>query len=93
MKTTLELEDIQAIAEKMVEIMLPLFNQRQEQKDNILTIDETSGLLGKSKGQIYQWVSDSRHGLSYFPFMKAGKTLRFSQKDIIEWMRKNGKTR
>ena len=67
MKTTLELEDIQAIAEKMVEIMLPLLNQRQGQNDTILSIDEASGLLGKSKGQIYQWVSDSRHGLNSFP--------------------------
>ena len=91
MKTTLEQEDIQAIAEKMVEIMLPLLNHRQEQKDNILTIDEASGLLGKSKGQVYQWVSDARHGLNTFPYLKAGKSLRFSQKAIIEWMQKNGK--
>jgi predicted DNA-binding transcriptional regulator AlpA len=93
MKTTLEPEDIQAIAEKMVEVMLPLLNRSQEQKDSILTIDQASGLLSKSKGQIYQWVSDSQHGLNTFPYLKAGKSLRFSQKDIIEWMRKNGKTR
>jgi predicted DNA-binding transcriptional regulator AlpA len=93
MKTTLEPEDIQAIAERMVEIMLPLLNQRQEQKDIILSIDEASGLLGKSKGQIYQWVSDSRHGLNTFPYLKAGKSLRFSQRSIIGWMQQNGKTR
>jgi predicted DNA-binding transcriptional regulator AlpA len=90
MKTTLEPEDIKAIAEKMVEIMLPLLNQRQEQQDTILSIDEASSLFGKSKGQIYRWVSDSRHGLNTFPYMKAGKTLRFSQKKFIEWMFKNG---
>jgi predicted DNA-binding transcriptional regulator AlpA len=93
MKTTFELEDIQAIAEKMVDIMLPLLNQRQEQKDSILGIDEASGLLGKSKGQIYQWVSDSSHGLNDFPFLKAGKSLRFSKTGIIQWMQKHGKTR
>jgi predicted DNA-binding transcriptional regulator AlpA len=93
MKTTLEAEDIQAIAERMVEIMLPLLNQSKEQKDNILSIDEASGLLGKSKGQIYQWVSDSRHGLNTFPYLKAGKSLRFSQRSIIGWMQQNGKTR
>ena len=91
MKTTLEQEDIQAIAEKMVAILLPLLSQNREQNDSILTIDEASRLLGKSKAQVYQWVSDSSHGLNTFPYLKAGKSLRFSQKAIIEWMQKNGK--
>ena len=91
MKTTLEQEDIQAIAEKMVALLLPLLNKNQEQKDSILNVDEVSGLLGKNKGQIYQWVSDSSHGLNDFPFLKAGKSLRFSKTAVIQWMQKNGK--
>ena len=88
----LEQEDIQAIAEKVVSMILPLLSKSPEQND-ILNINEVSALLGKSKGQVYQWVSDSTHGLNVFPFLKAGKSLRFSQKAIIEWMQGNGKTR
>ena len=92
MRTTLEPEDIQAIAEKVVSMILPLLSKSPEQND-ILNIDEISVLLGKSKGQVYQWVSDSSHGLNDFPFLKAGKSLRFSQNAIIKWMQGNGKTR
>lgn len=91
MKATLEPEDIKDIAEKVVELILPLLNQNREQVDTILNADEVARLLRKSKGQIYQWVSNSGHGLHDFPFMKAGKSLRFSKRDIIEWMRNNGK--
>ena len=91
MRTTLEREDIQAIAEKVVEMISPLLQPRQEAVDTILNIDEVSTLLGKSKGQIYQWVSDSSHGLNDFPFLKAGKSLRFSKTAIVKWMQKNGK--
>jgi predicted DNA-binding transcriptional regulator AlpA len=90
MKTLLEQEDIQAIAEKVVSMILPLLSKSPEQND-ILNVDEVSALLGKSKGQVYQWVSDSSHELNNFPFLKAGKSLRFSQKAIIEWMQGNGK--
>jgi excisionase family DNA binding protein len=89
MRSQLEQADIQAIAETVVSMILPLLNQPQEQ--DILTIDEVADLLDKSKGQIYQWVSDSRHGLNDFPFLKAGKSLRFSKKDIVQWIQKNGK--
>jgi predicted DNA-binding transcriptional regulator AlpA len=90
-KTTLEPEDIEGIAQRVFELLLPFLNHNQTQDDTILSIDEASGLLGKSKGQIYQWVSDSRHGLNTFPYLKAGKTLRFSQKKLFAWMLKNGK--
>ncbi len=91
MKFYLENEDIEAIAQRMVEIMLPLLNAKKEQEDHILSLDEASALLGKSKGQLYQWTSDNKHGLNSFPVMRSGKTLRFSEKALIDWMRNNGK--
>jgi excisionase family DNA binding protein len=92
MKMVLEQQDIDGIAQKVFDLMLPLLNQRQEQNDSILSIDEASILLGKSKGQVYQWVSDSRHGLNTLPYLKAGKTLRFSKQALIKWMTDNAKT-
>lgn len=90
MKTMLEPEDINSIAEKVVSMIMPLLSKGPEPND-ILNVDEVSALLGKSKGQVYQWVSDSTHGLNTLPVMKAGKSLRFSRKAIIEWMQGNGK--
>lgn len=91
MRTTLETEDILGIAEKVVELILPHLERSEEPVDTILNTDEVAKLLGKSKGQVYQWVNDSAHGLHNFPFMKAGKSLRFSRRAIVSWMRKNGK--
>jgi len=91
MKFEMEQRDVEAIASRVVELILPILNEDRKQEDDILNIDAVSVLLGKSKGQIYQWVSDSSHGLGDFPFMKAGKSLRFSKKAIIKWMNKNGK--
>lgn len=91
MRTTFEQEDIQAIAEKVVSMLMPLLVKEQPEQNDIFNIDEASAMLGKSRGQIYQWVSDSSHGLNKFPFMKAGKSLRFSRKAILEWMQSNGK--
>ena len=90
MKINLEAEDIQAIAGKVVELLSPYLIYKNAQ-DEYLDIQEASALLGKSPSQIYQWVNKSAHGLSDFPYMKVGKTLRFSKADLTNWMKKNGK--
>jgi len=93
MRTLLESSDVQAIAERVVELILPILNQSREQDDSILNTEQVSRLLGKSKGQVYQWVNNSSHGLNDFPFLKAGKSLRFSKTAIIQWMQKHGNIR
>ncbi|HPL62885.1 MAG TPA: helix-turn-helix domain-containing protein [Syntrophales bacterium] len=90
MRTEFENDDIDRIAEKVMEKLLPLL-QGQEGPDKIISAEELGQLIGKSKEQIYQWVNQSQHGFSDFPYMKAGKSLRFSQKEIVQWMRKRGK--
>ena len=85
----LETQDIEQIAEKVMEKLLPIL--QDQQPDKILTIDELSLMIGKSKEQIYQWVNKSQHGISNFPYMKAGRSLRFSQKKIVQWMKSRGK--
>jgi predicted DNA-binding transcriptional regulator AlpA len=83
MRTTLEPEDINAIAVKVVEILLPLLHQQN--LDELLTIDQVSELLHMSKGSIYQMVDKTKHGLSDFPYRKAGTKLLFSKNDILKW--------
>jgi len=84
-------ELVDQIAERVLEKMLPVLEAWHE-PDQYLNIDEVSAMLGKSKGQIYQWVNNASHGLSDFPYQKAGRSLRFSKKAIQTWMkgRKNG---
>ena len=88
MKTSLEQEDIQAIATAVMEMLKPMIsgNGKREVEDTIMTIEETAKLIKSSKGQIYQWVNNAQHGLGSFPFLKAGKLLRFSKTAIMEWL-------
>lgn len=97
MRTTLDPEDIAAIGDYVIEKLQPLLSGNgKAEPDTIMTIEETAIFLNlynkKNKkpniAQIYQWVNNSQHGLSDFPYMKAGKLLRFSKRSLIEWMKK-----
>lgn len=79
-KLTIPPELIDLIADKVFEKLKPLLSNDGNPEDEFLTIEQASSLLGKSKEQIYQWVNLSKHGLNNFPFLKAGKSLRFSKK-------------
>lgn len=83
---TLPQEFIDLLADKVVERLEALLSNDGKDDDEILSIEQASQLLGKSKGQIYQWVSQAKRGLNNFPYMKAGKSLRFSKKALIDWM-------
>jgi predicted DNA-binding transcriptional regulator AlpA len=82
--------DIDAIANKVIEQIIPFIKSWQE-PDEMMDINQVSQLLKKSPDQIYQWVHSARHGLSDFPYQKAGRSLRFSRKDILQWMKRSGK--
>ena len=90
MKSEFERSDIEAIAEKLAEIVMPKIEQLLARaldrgEDELLTVDEAAALLGRSKGQVYQWVHSATHGLSDFPFSKQGKQLRFSKRALMSW--------
>ena len=90
MKSELEQADIQAIAEKMAEIILPrienlLSAALNQGEDELLTVEGAAAVLRRSKGQVYQWVHSATHGLSDFPFSKQGKQLRFSKRALMNW--------
>lgn len=90
LKAELEHQDIEAIALRVAELIKPLLsgNGKHEAGDTLMTIDEASKFLKTSKGQIYQWVNNSQHGLNDFPYLKAGKLLRFSKKAVLQWLEK-----
>ena len=81
-------ELIDEIADKVIEKLKPMLsgNGKHEADDTIMMIEETAKLIKTSKGQIYQWVNNSQHGLGSFPYYKAGKLLRFSKKAILKWL-------
>lgn len=92
MNIKLEPEDLQVLAEKIVELIKPhLFLKEDQRADELIDIASAAAILGTSKNQIYQWVHNSKHGLGDFPYDKAGKALRFSKGAILRWTKKNGK--
>lgn len=93
MKSSLEKDDIEAIASAVMEMIKPLLsvNGKHDIEDTLMTIEEAAQFLKTSKGQIYQWVNNSQHGLGSFPYQKAGKLLRFSKTEILKWMKSNTK--
>jgi excisionase family DNA binding protein len=90
MNIEFEDRDIQRIAERLAEIILPKIGEHlrielDQTEDELLTTDEAASVLRRSKGQVYQWVHSAQHGLSDFPFRKQGKQLRFSKKALMKW--------
>jgi len=82
---------IEQIADKVLQKMLPVLEAWYE-PDQYLNVDEVSCMIGKPKASVYQLVNRASHGLSDFPYQKAGRSLRFSKKAIQKWMKtpKNG---
>ena len=93
MRIELEPQDIENIALRVVEMLKPLLStSRDKAEDVLLTPDETARLLSVKKPQIYAWVNESKFSDNGIPFLKAGKFLRFSKKNILNWMQKHKKT-
>lgn len=87
---TIPQELIDQIAERVLQKMLPILEAWHE-PDQLLNVDEVATMLGKSNAQIYQWVDRANHGLSDFPYQKAGRSLRFSKREINDWLKRNKK--
>lgn len=90
MKLEIEQTDIEAIAQRVMELLIPHLANRQDE-DVILDVGGMADLLGKSREQIYQWVHNASHGLSDFPYLKVGRSLRFSKNDVLKWAKKASK--
>ena len=80
-------KDLEAIAAKVAEHIKPLLKDKNKVEDTLLTVTEAASLLKTSKEQIYQWTNLSQHGLSDFPYLKAGRLLRFSRIELLGWLK------
>ena len=84
MKTELEEKDMDAIAEKVVELIRPLLStasQNNVQDDEIFTVESLCRYIGVSTNWVYERTSRAE-----IPFLKVGRFVRFRKSDIDHWM-------
>jgi len=53
--------------------------------NKLLSVTQAAEMLGINSQTLYQW----RWRKKYLPFIKVGKSLRISEKDLIEFIEKN----
>ncbi len=81
-------ETIKEIALEVAELLRPfLINSSGGEEDDLLNTAEVAKFLKVSEGQIYQWTNKSKHSLGDFPYYKTGKQLRFSKKELKQWLK------
>lgn len=83
MKAELESQDIEAIAQRIAEILKPMLarNGKQETEETIFDVRGLAEYLKVSSKWIYE-----RTCLKEIPHIKIGGQLRFSKKDIDKWL-------
>jgi excisionase family DNA binding protein len=97
MKIEFQQEDVEKIAEKVAELLKPLLLDHHRahsecEGEEFLSVEEAAALLKTTKAQIYQWVNNAQHGLGDFPYLKAGRLLRFRKRALIEWLHNSSKS-
>ena len=83
MKFEIEPQDIEAIAQRVSEIIKPLVlhPQKQGEKDVVFDVKGLAEYLHVDTSWVYKQVS-----LKTIPFLKAGRYTRFRKRDIERWM-------
>jgi len=86
-KTELEHQDIEAIAQRVLELLKPHVSINPQCGDGVFDKDSLSNYLKVSPGTINKLVSD--HAIPFFKISE-GKCggVRFRRKEIDEWIRK-----
>jgi len=75
MKTILDQEDVELIAQRVVEMIKPLLPPKAESDNNVFSVEELAEYLRVSA----KWVYEHTYELPHF---KLGGLLRFKKKDI-----------
>jgi excisionase family DNA binding protein len=75
MKTILDQEDVEFIAQRVADMIKPLLSTKEENEDIIFSVEELAEYLRVST----KWVYEHTYELPYF---KLGGLLRFQKKDI-----------
>lgn len=83
MKAELEPQDIEAIAQRVIELLKPLLagNGKQEDTDIIFTPETLAEYLQVDTSWVYKQVS-----LKTIPYFKSGKYTRFKKPVIDKWI-------
>lgn len=86
MKSEFESQDIEQIAQRVIELIRPMLltTARNEEKDHIFDVKGLSEYLLVDPSWIYKQVS-----LRAIPFFKTGKYSRFRKRDIDKWIESN----
>jgi excisionase family DNA binding protein len=92
MKTELEQQDIEEIADRVIEKLKPLISgdSKPESGDTIFDVESLAQYITVKE----QWIYEKVHN-NEIPHYKVGKYLRFRKSKIDEWLKKmergNGK--
>lgn len=85
MRTELEPHDIEAIAQRVLELLAPMIAQTGKGRENdpILDVNELASYLKVESSWIYKRVQ-----LNEIPYIKAGKYIRFRKSAIEKYLEK-----
>jgi excisionase family DNA binding protein len=83
MQSTLEKEDLTAIAKEVSKLLAPLFKKTEQGSgnDTIFNLKEISEYIKLPKSWIYRKTSDRT-----IPFIKAGRYVLFKKPEIDKWL-------
>ena len=86
MKIEIEPQDIEAIAQRVTELVRPMLSNARmsEEKDHIFDVKGLSEYLNVDSSWIYKKVS-----LRAIPYFKTGKYSKFRKRDIDKWIESN----
>lgn len=86
MKTTLEKEDIEAIATELLNVVKPLLKNNGEVDDVIFDVKGLAEYLRVEESWVYQKIHTGD-----LPHYKVGKYPRFRKSKIDEWLKQREK--
>ncbi len=83
MKTDLEHKDIEAIAQRVAELILPRANGRPpaSKEDEVYDVKALATYLKVKPRWVYDRVKENA-----IPFIRVGRYIRFSKASINEWL-------
>jgi excisionase family DNA binding protein len=82
LKTELELQDINSIAQRVAELLKPILSGNNKVKEDVIFTPETlAKYLQVNTSWVYKQVS-----LKSIPYFKSGKYTRFKKSAIDKWI-------
>lgn len=83
MKLEIEQTDIEAIANRVADILKPMLTStvKHDEKDALLDVVQLAAYLNVSKAWVYDQIRNNE-----IPHSKLGKYLRFRRREIDRWL-------